>query len=59
MTFWDGPRELQGTHVDTVKQKNSKFITFTVREGFFTFWAILAQSAPSVVRTPQQFWVKK
>ena len=40
-----GPRGLQGTHMDTLKPKNSKLITFTVREGFFTFWAILAHSA--------------
>ena len=37
-----GPRGLQGTHMDTLKPKNSKSITFTVRGGFFTFWAILA-----------------
>ena len=41
-----GPRGLQGTHMDTLKPKNSKSITFTVREGFFTFWAILAHYAP-------------
>ena len=40
-----GPRGLQGTHIDTLKLKNSKLITFTVRGGFFTFWAILAHSA--------------
>ena len=40
-----GPRGLQGTHMDTLKPKNSKSITFTVRGGFFTFWAILAHSA--------------
>ena len=40
-----GPRGLQGTHMDSLKPKNSKSITFTVREGFFTFWAILAHSA--------------
>ena len=39
-----GPRGLQGTHMDTLKPKNSKLITFTVRGGFFTFWAILAHS---------------
>ena len=32
--------------MDILKPKNSKLITFTVREGFFTFWAILAHSAP-------------
>ena len=37
---------IQGTHMDTLKPKNSKLITFTVREGFFTFWAILAHSVP-------------
>ena len=31
--------------MDTLKPKNSKSITFTVREGFFKFWAILAHSA--------------
>ena len=41
-----GPRGLQGTHMDTLKPKNSKSITFTVRGGFFTFWAILAHSVP-------------
>ena len=40
-----GPKGLQGTHMDTLKPKNSKSITFTVREGFFTYWAILAHSA--------------
>ena len=40
-----GPRGLQGTHMDTLKPKKSKSITFAVREGFFTFWAILAHSA--------------
>ena len=40
-----GPRGLQGTHMDTLKPKNSKLITFTVRGCFFTFWAILAHSA--------------
>ena len=40
-----GPRGLQGTHMDTLKPKKSKWITFTVWEGFFTFWAILAHSA--------------
>ena len=53
MTFWDQgnskgtPRELQGTHIGTSKPKNSKSITFTVRGGFFTFWAILAHSGPA------------
>ena len=39
------PRELQGIHMDTLKTKKSKSITFTVRGGFFTCWAILAHSA--------------
>ena len=40
-----GPRGLQETHMDTfIKNKNSKSMTFTVRWGFFTFWAILAHS---------------
>ena len=43
--FW-GPKGLQGTHMDTLKPKNSKSITFTEKGGFFTFWAILAHSAP-------------
>ena len=30
--------------MDTLKPKNSKSIPFTVRGGFFTFWAILAHS---------------
>jgi hypothetical protein len=51
-----GPRGLQGTHMDTLKSKNSKSITFTVRGGFFTFWAILAHSVtltyiPKTVRS--------
>ena len=32
--------------MDTLKSKNSKSMTFTLRGGFFTFWAILAHSAP-------------
>jgi hypothetical protein len=47
MTVWD-----QGTHMDTLKPKNSKLITFTVRGGFFTFWAILAHSVPWQPRQP-------
>jgi hypothetical protein len=39
-----GPRGLQQTHMDTLTPKKSKSITFTVRGGFFTFWAILAHS---------------
>ena len=40
-----GPRGLQGTHMDTLKpKKKSKSITFTVREGFFTFWTIPVHS---------------
>ena len=31
--------------MDTLKPKNSKSITFIVRGGFLTFWAILAYSA--------------
>ena len=38
-----GPRGLQD--MDTFKPKHLKLITFTIREGFFTFWAILAHSA--------------
>ena len=30
--------------MDTLKPKNSKLIRLTVREGFFTFWEILAHS---------------
>ena len=41
-----GPRELQGTHMDTSKPKKLKSITFTVRGSFFTFWVILAQNVP-------------
>ena len=41
-----GPTGLQGTHMDTLKLKNSKSIIFTVRGCFFTFLAILAHSAP-------------
>ena len=41
--FW-GPRGFQETNMDTLKPKNSKLITFTVRGGFFTFWVILAHS---------------
>ena len=40
-----GPRGLQGTHTDTLRPKNSQSITYTVKRGFFTFWAILAHSA--------------
>ena len=40
-----GPSGLQETQMDTLKPKNSKSITFTVRGGFFTLWAILANSA--------------
>ena len=47
-----GPKGLQGTHMGTLKPKNSKLITFTVRGGFFTFWAILAHSAsPPILPT--------
>ena len=38
------PRELQGTHMDTLKPKNSKSKKCSVWEDFFTFWAILAHS---------------
>ena len=48
-----GPRGLQETHMDTLKPKNSKSIIFTVKEGFFTFWAILAHSAASGVSQPR------
>ena len=44
MTFWD-QGEPKETHKDALKPKNSKSITFAVRLGFFTFWAILAHSA--------------
>ena len=44
--YFLGPRELQGTHKNTLKPKKSKLVTFTLRGGFFTFWAILAHSAP-------------
>ena len=44
-----GPRGLQGTHMDTLKPKHSKSRTFTVRGGFFTFWAILAHSGPRLM----------
>ena len=40
-----GPRRLQGTHMGTLKPKNLKSITFTLRGSFFTFLAILAHSA--------------
>ena len=46
-----GPRGLKGTYMDTLKPKNSKLITFTVREDFFTFWAILAHSMPDWILT--------
>ena len=36
----------KGTPRDPWIQKKSKIKTFTVREGFFTFWAILAHSVP-------------
>ena len=42
MTFWD-QGDSEG-HMDTLKPKNSKLITFTERGGFFTFLAILAHS---------------
>ena len=41
-----GLRGLQGTHMNTLKPKNSKLIQFTVRGDFFTFWDILAHSVP-------------
>ena len=45
------PRGLQDTHMDTLKPKiNKKSIAFTVKEGFFTFWVILAHSV-----APQNF----
>ena len=49
-----GPRGLQGIHMDALKPKNSKSITFTVRGGFFTFWAILAHSAPRRATEPEE-----
>ena len=49
-----GPRGLQGTHMDTLKTKNSKSITFTVRGGFFTFWTILAHSVAGPVNSSQE-----
>jgi hypothetical protein len=39
-----GQSRLQGTNMGTLKPKKSTSITFTVRGGFFTFWAILAHS---------------
>ena len=27
--------------MDTLKSKNSRWMTFILREGFFTFWAIV------------------
>ena len=48
-----GPSGLQGTHMDTLKPKKSKLLTFTVKGGFFTFWAILAHSAASGVSQPR------
>ena len=49
---------LQGTHMDTLKPKNSKSITFTMtmREGFFTFWAILSHSAPTGTVPARRCW---
>ena len=44
-----GRKGLQGIHIDTLKPKNSKSITFTVRGGFFTFWASLAHSVAPVL----------
>ena len=41
-----GPRGLQGTHMDTLKPKEIKSMTFTLRGGFFTFWAIVAHCVP-------------
>ena len=44
--------------MDTLKPKKSKSIIFTVREGFFTFWTILAHSAAGlrpVTRFQQHF----
>ena len=52
-----GPGGLQETHIGYIKaKKKSKSITFTVRGGFFTFWAILAHSVtltyiPKTVRS--------
>ena len=45
MTFWDQGDSKGPTWIH-LNLKNSKSITFTVRVGFFTFWAILAHSAP-------------
>ena len=44
--YFLGPTGLQGTHMDTLKPKNSKLIRFTVRGCFFTFWAMLDHSVP-------------
>ena len=47
ITFW-----IRKMHMDTLKPKNSKLITFTVRAGFFIFWAILAHSGASPLLPP-------
>ena len=44
MTFWD-QGDSKG-YIKTKKFKLIKLIKFTVRGGFFTFWAILAHSVP-------------
>ena len=36
------PRGPQGTHINTLKPKYPKSITFTLRGGFFRFWEIMA-----------------
>ena len=46
--------------MDTLKPKNSKSITSTVKGGFLTFWAILAHSVPwrprGTVDENEEFW---
>ena len=55
MTFWD-QGGLQGTHMDTLKPKDLKSITFTVRGGFFTFLAILAHSVACTNKNRSAPW---
>ena len=45
--------------MDTLKSKNSKSITFTVRGVFFTFWVILAHIAAFLARLPCHNFVSK
>ena len=41
-----GSDRLQETHMDALKQFNSKKLTLTTRGGFFTKFATLAHGAP-------------